>query len=79
MTKPHLLASFLSAAKSVHSTGGGTKETSYYTAINNMLGGAGHWLTPKVRCVTQLENLGAGKPDGDLFSPLGNTQQLEQS
>lgn len=67
-SKPHLLASFLSAAKSVHSTGGGTKETSYYTAINNLLDGAGHLLKPKVRCVMQLKNLGAGNPDGGLFT-----------
>ena len=68
MTKPNLLASFLSTAKSVHSTGGGTKETSYYTAINNLLDGAGHLLKPKVRCVMQLKNLGAGNPDGGLFT-----------
>ena len=68
MAKPHLLASFLSAAKSVHSTGGGTKETSYYTAINNLLDGAGHQLKPRVRCVMQLKNLGAGNPDGGLFT-----------
>ena len=67
-SKSHLLASFLSAAKSVHSTGGGTKETSYYTAINNLLDGAGHLLKPKVRCVMQLKNLGAGNPDGGLFT-----------
>lgn len=68
MAKPHLLESFLSAAKSVHSTGGGTKETSYYTAINNLLDGVGHLLKPKVRCVMQLKNLGAGNPDGGLFT-----------
>ena len=68
MAKPQLLASFLNAAKSVHSTGGGTKETSYYTAINNLLDGAGHALKPKVRCVMQLKNLGAGNPDGGLFT-----------
>ena len=66
--KSHLLASFLSAAKSVHSTGGGTKETSYYTAINNLLDGAGQQLLPKVRCIMQLKNLGAGNPDGGLFT-----------
>ena len=70
MAKPHLLASFLSAAKSVHSTGGGTKETSYYTAINNLLDGAGHLLKPKVRCVMQLKNFGAGNLDGGLFTAI---------
>ena len=68
MAKSHLLESFLSASKSVHNTGGGTKETSYYTAINNLLDGVGLTLKPKVRCVMQLKNLGAGNPDGGLFT-----------
>ena len=73
MAKPHLLESFLSAAKSVHSTGGGTKETSYYTAINNLLDGVGHLLMPKVRCVMQLKNLGAGNPDGGYSHQINLT------
>lgn len=68
MAKSHLLERFLSASKSVHNTRGGIKETSYYTAINNLLDGVGHTLKPKVRCVMQLKNLGAGNPDGGLFT-----------
>ena len=60
---------FLNAVRGVHSTSGGTKETSYYTALNNLLDGVGHALKPKVRCVMQLKNLGAGNPDGGLFTP----------
>jgi Type ISP C-terminal specificity domain/N-6 DNA Methylase len=59
---------FLQAAHSVHATSGGTKETSYYTAINNLLDAVGDGLKPKVRCVMQLKNLGAGNPDGGLFT-----------
>jgi hypothetical protein len=33
-----------------------------------LLDGAGHTLKPKVRCVMQLKNLGAGNPDGGLFT-----------
>lgn len=69
MAKAKLLDEFLSAVRGVHSTGGGTKETSYYTALNNLLDGVGHILKPKVRCVMQLKNLGAGNPDGGLFTP----------
>ena len=69
MAQAKLLEEFLSAVRSVHSTSGGTKETSYYTAINNLLDGVGHALKPKVRCVMQLKNLGAGNPDGGLFTP----------
>ena len=62
------LEEFLSAVRDVHSTSGGTKETSYYTAINNLLDGVGQALKPRVRCVMQLKNLGAGNPDGGLFT-----------
>jgi len=68
VAKTAFLEVFLSAARGVHSTGGGTKETSYYTAINNLLDGIGDTLKPKVRCVMQLKNLGAGNPDGGLFT-----------
>lgn len=84
MAKAKLLEDFLSAVRSVHSTGGGTKETSYYTALNNLLDGVGHTLKPKVRCVMQLKNLGAGNPDGGLFTPdqfdrkTGETKDLGQ-
>lgn len=68
MAHAKLLEEFLSAVRGVHGTSGGTKETSYYTAINNLLDGVGHTLKPKVRCVMQLKNLGAGNPDGGLFT-----------
>lgn len=44
------------------------KKTSYYTALNNLLDAVGHALKPRVRCVMQLKNLGAGNPDGGLFT-----------
>lgn len=54
--------------RGVHGTSGGTQETSYYTALNNLLDGVGHALKPKVRCVMQLRNLGAGNPDVGPFT-----------
>lgn len=62
------LATFLAAVHGVHVPGSGTKETSYYTAIDNLLDGIGDTLEPKVRCVMQLKSLGAGNPDGGLFT-----------
>lgn len=41
IAKAKLLEYFLSAVRGVHSTGGGTKETSYYTAVSNLLDGIG--------------------------------------
>lgn len=68
MAKTFHLEVFLNAVRGVHGSSGGTKETSYYTALNNLLDGVGHALKPKVRCVMQLKNLGAGNPDGGLFT-----------
>ena len=69
MSKSHLLGEFLIAVRSVHNTQGGTKETSYYPAISVLLDAIGAALKPKVRCVTQLNNQGAGHPDAGLFTP----------
>ena len=62
------LGTFLSACTAVRRTGGGTSEKSYYTALNNLLDDMGSQLKPKVRCVMELKNLGAGNPDGGLFT-----------
>ena len=68
MAKAFLLDVFLSAVRGVHGTSGGTKETSYYPALNNLLDGIGDKLKPKVHCVNQLKNMGAGSPDVGLFT-----------
>ena len=68
MSDKPFLASFLAAAHAVHISGAGTKETSYYTSLDNLLDGIGETLKPKVRCVMQLKSLGAGNPDGGLFT-----------
>lgn len=68
MAKTLSLETFLHAVRGVHGSGGGTKETSYYTTLNNLLDAVGHALKPRVRCVMQLKNLGAGNPDGGLFT-----------
>lgn len=68
MADPRALATFLAAVHGVHVSGSGTKETSFYTAIDNLLDGIGDTLKPKVRCVMQLKSLGAGNPDGGLFT-----------
>ena len=68
MAKALLLDAFLSAVRGVHGTSGGTKETSYYPALNNLLDSIGDKLKPKVHCVNQLKNMGAGSPDVGLFT-----------
>jgi esterase/lipase superfamily enzyme len=68
MADKQALATFLAAVHGVHVSGSGTKETSFYTAIDNLLDGIGGALKPKVHCVMQLKSLGAGNPDGGLFT-----------
>lgn len=64
----NLLEQFLLAVGTVKATGSGTGETSYYPALSNLLDAVGGSLKPKVRCVIQLKNQGAGNPDGGFFT-----------
>ncbi|MGH9401496.1 MAG: type ISP restriction/modification enzyme, partial [Terriglobia bacterium] len=50
------------------STGAGVEEESYYHPLATLLNELGQKLKPKVKCVLQLANRGAGKPDGGLFT-----------
>jgi hypothetical protein len=64
----HPLDTYLRKLLAIHASGAGTAETSYYTPIENLLDEIGKTLTPRVRCVMQLADTGAGLPDGGLFS-----------
>ena len=52
----------------MRSSGAGVKETSYYTALANLLNEVGKTLKPRVRCILHPRNLGAGIPDGGLYT-----------
>ena len=52
----------------IRGTGGATKETSYYSALENLLNQFGHNLRPMVICNGQLRNEGAGNPDFGLYT-----------
>ncbi|HEX9990525.1 MAG TPA: type ISP restriction/modification enzyme [Chloroflexia bacterium] len=52
----------------IRSSGAGVKETSYYGALEKLLNTTGQALKPKVRCVINIRNRGAGIPDGGLFT-----------
>lgn len=52
----------------IYQTGGGVKEESYYGSLANLLNGIGKSLKPQVKCIIQLINRGAGRPDGGLFT-----------
>jgi hypothetical protein len=48
--------------------GPGVPETSFYPPLSNLLNAVGDTLKPKVRCIINLKNKGAGIPDGGLFT-----------
>lgn len=52
----------------IHATGSGTEETSFYGPLENLLNAVGTTITPNVRAVFQLRDLGAGRPDFGLFA-----------
>ena len=63
------LIAYLQELQSVHVTGSGVKETSYYPAVSNLFNAVGQTLKPPVRCIVNLKNTGAGIPDGGFFTP----------
>ena len=63
-----ILEEYLSELKAIRATGAGVPETSYYPALSNLFNAVGKTLKPKVRCVINLSNHGAGLPDGGLFT-----------
>ena len=52
----------------IRASGGATAETSRYTPLENLLNAVGGSLRPKVFCIGQLANLGAGHPDFGLYA-----------
>ncbi len=55
------------AELSANRTAGAVPETSGYGALQNLLNEIGHRLKPRVRCVINPANQGAGIPDGGLY------------
>ena len=64
----NLLEEYLRELYEIRASGSAVKETSYYPALSNLLNGIGKNLKPRVRCIINLKNRGAGIPDGGLFS-----------
>lgn len=54
--------------RDIRSSGVGTPETSYYGPLENLFNEIGKTFKPKVRCIINLKNRGAGFPDGGLFT-----------
>jgi hypothetical protein len=65
----HALETYFQSLHTIRSTGAATPETSYYGALETLFNEIGKSLKPKVRCVMNLKNRGAGLPDGGFFTP----------
>jgi len=63
-----LLEAYLTSLRDIRSSGEAVVETSFYPALINLLDEIGKSLKPKVRCISQLKNRGAGSPDLGLFT-----------
>ena len=66
----HLTAArdYFTALRIARASGGATGERSTYVALANLLDAVGAALRPKVFCVTELADQGAGHPDMGLYS-----------
>ena len=60
---------YLDELRVLRASGAVVKETSGYGALANLVIAIGQTLKPRVRCLIQLRNSGAGMPDGGLFTP----------
>ena len=59
---------YLSDLRRVRASGGATGERSYYPALINLLNAVGAALRPKVFCVSEMAQQGAGHPDMGLYA-----------
>ena len=62
-----IVEEYFSALSLSKSTGAATDELSTYLALGNLLNAVGATLRPKVFCVVEMANQGAGHPDIGLF------------
>ena len=59
---------YFAELRRVRATGGGTGERPTYPALRDLLNAVGETLRPKVFCVVEMANQGAGQPDIGLYA-----------
>lgn len=62
------LVNYLRELREIRASGAAVKETSYYGPLANLFNDVGKTLKPRVRCIINIQNRGAGIPDGGLFT-----------
>ena len=63
-----IVEQYFSELRRLRASGGATGELSTYPALSNLLNAVGATLRPKVFCVVELADQGAGHPDIGLYS-----------
>ena len=63
-----IVEEYLGDLRRLRASGGATGELSTYPALANLLNAVGATLRPKVFCVVELADQGAGHPDIGLYS-----------
>ena len=58
---------YLADLRRIRASGGATGERSYYPPLTNLLNAVGSTLRPKVFCISELAQQGAGHPDLGLY------------
>ncbi len=59
---------YLTALRRIRASGGATGERSYYGPLEKLLNAVGNTLKPRVFCVSELADQGAGHPDFGLYT-----------
>ncbi|MGH8069445.1 MAG: type ISP restriction/modification enzyme [Candidatus Entotheonellia bacterium] len=62
------LATYLRELRDIRASGANVPETSFYGPLANLLNAVGRTLKPRVRCIINPKNQGAGIPDGGFFT-----------
>ena len=63
-----IVEDYLADLRKIRASGGGTGERSYYPPLTNLLNAVGATLKPKVFCVSEMAEQGAGHPDFGLYA-----------
>jgi hypothetical protein len=59
---------YIRELRDIRSSGAAVDETSYYGFLSNLFNEIGKTLKPRVRCIINIKNQGAGLPDGGFFT-----------
>ena len=63
-----IVEDYFTDLRRIRASGGATGERSYYPPLNNLFDAVGATLKPKVFCVVELAQQGAGHPDFGLYA-----------